>query len=469
MIHAYINNKIIAKQQAHVGSLLNYLNVLDFGATGDGVTDDYAAIQDAVDAAAASTKALRIPAGHYKLSNAIVIDDSGFNLLVEDDAILEFEDNITPVWLIYNTTTPENASGASGAKTGIIVITADNVNIKSYGIYRSNIANNNYEISPGITLYTECLTFYNCSNSNLSGYSTFEDTRNCVGAWDCTNSMFSGLYRKSVNSFHLLQSTIVAIGGSQNIVINTAIDDASVNYANGVIEGIDMNNGNNNITINNVNVNTNIEANGTSNIIVTNSSWKNASVNIQTRSTQKYSSNNFETVSGSNFTGLHIYNCTPELTGDNNEAGKLVTWPDGYDIYDVVFDQYDALIKAGADYQLASILYALYPCTFKSFTFKNSSPKTEIALENNTFIRFSDECIIENGVFENNNFTFAATRAVASVITVLDADYLRFTGNSFTTTNDAGRGAALSQVVGTIVTINNTFIGSWDTEFDLPA
>lgn len=51
-----------------------YLNVLDFGAKGDGITDDQAAFEEALAEAKRLKKPLYVPAGHYLHSNVIEID-----------------------------------------------------------------------------------------------------------------------------------------------------------------------------------------------------------------------------------------------------------------------------------------------------------------------------------------------------------------------------------------------------------
>lgn len=58
-------------------------NVMDYGATGDGVTDDTAALQAAIDAASGVTPAGRVvlPAGVYAISDPLTISTSGVALL----------------------------------------------------------------------------------------------------------------------------------------------------------------------------------------------------------------------------------------------------------------------------------------------------------------------------------------------------------------------------------------------------
>lgn len=49
------------------------VNALDFGAVGNGVTDDTAALQAALDYAVANQKAVVLPSGRYKISNSLII------------------------------------------------------------------------------------------------------------------------------------------------------------------------------------------------------------------------------------------------------------------------------------------------------------------------------------------------------------------------------------------------------------
>jgi hypothetical protein len=60
----YVSSKHHVKQPT-LPQAITYLNVTDFGAVGDGVTDDTAAIQNAMNAAQASSQGLLFPAGTY--------------------------------------------------------------------------------------------------------------------------------------------------------------------------------------------------------------------------------------------------------------------------------------------------------------------------------------------------------------------------------------------------------------------
>lgn len=54
--------------------LEHYLSVKDFGAVGDGVTDDSVAFQNAIDNAIANLNCLHIPAGNYKLTRPLITE-----------------------------------------------------------------------------------------------------------------------------------------------------------------------------------------------------------------------------------------------------------------------------------------------------------------------------------------------------------------------------------------------------------
>lgn len=68
------------------------VNVLDYGAVGDGTTDDTAAIQAAIDAAATSkSRTVRIPygaAGIYKLTNAVFFNTAGITMVWDNNSIV---------------------------------------------------------------------------------------------------------------------------------------------------------------------------------------------------------------------------------------------------------------------------------------------------------------------------------------------------------------------------------------------
>jgi len=79
--HIADHNAIVAEVATHVvkGSLV--YNVKDYGAVGNGTTDDTAAIQAAVTAASAVAGTVYFPAATYKLTATLTISTSGVHLL----------------------------------------------------------------------------------------------------------------------------------------------------------------------------------------------------------------------------------------------------------------------------------------------------------------------------------------------------------------------------------------------------
>lgn len=58
--------------------LREFISVRDYGAVGDGTTDDSGAIQDAIDAALAAGKGLYVPAGVYRCNHTLTISSSAW-------------------------------------------------------------------------------------------------------------------------------------------------------------------------------------------------------------------------------------------------------------------------------------------------------------------------------------------------------------------------------------------------------
>jgi len=77
-------------------------NVLDFGATADGLTDDTAAFQAALEAAAELGGAVLVPAGDYLLAGQLIMDDDGVVLRGEGDGpdgtVLRFANSLTDLF-----------------------------------------------------------------------------------------------------------------------------------------------------------------------------------------------------------------------------------------------------------------------------------------------------------------------------------------------------------------------------------
>lgn len=68
--------------------LRDVVSVLDFGAVGDGVADDTAAIQAAINAVGAAGGAVHIPSGSYLISSTITVVNYGVSLIGESSSAL---------------------------------------------------------------------------------------------------------------------------------------------------------------------------------------------------------------------------------------------------------------------------------------------------------------------------------------------------------------------------------------------
>ena len=65
------------------------INVKDYGAVGDGTTDDTAAIQSAITAASTSHSQVYLPAGKYKITSTLTVPASGYLYLIGDTGAAE--------------------------------------------------------------------------------------------------------------------------------------------------------------------------------------------------------------------------------------------------------------------------------------------------------------------------------------------------------------------------------------------
>jgi hypothetical protein len=78
---ASVNNGTVFQGPSGVGRFLTtasgYINIRQFGAKGDGATDDTAALQAAIDAAANTGRAAYVPSGTYKITSTVLITTVG--------------------------------------------------------------------------------------------------------------------------------------------------------------------------------------------------------------------------------------------------------------------------------------------------------------------------------------------------------------------------------------------------------
>lgn len=88
---------------ATVAKSVGYINILDYGAVGDGVTDNLSVFNSAITAASLSGKAIYIPAGAYSLSNTITLSQG--ITIYGDEPVPTLDCNINPTkgtWLYFN-------------------------------------------------------------------------------------------------------------------------------------------------------------------------------------------------------------------------------------------------------------------------------------------------------------------------------------------------------------------------------
>ena len=80
--------------------LEEYVSVKDFGAKGDGVTDDYTAITNAI--AAAAGKTLIFPNGTYAVRQTIVFDQSDSIIRGEGNVVITMPNDVERTWSVAN-------------------------------------------------------------------------------------------------------------------------------------------------------------------------------------------------------------------------------------------------------------------------------------------------------------------------------------------------------------------------------
>jgi hypothetical protein len=164
------------------------INVQDYGATGDGTTNDQAAIQAAIDAATAANKTVYLPAGRYRVTGPLVLTNNssliGDNLGGGDyrtlnlgGTIIEL-DSATPGTNLFNVS---QAALRSGFVWNIAICNMSLTNNGSggNGLNLVNVANSFFEnlfveaFNYGIRISNGMLNTFNRASVQLCGVSSF--------------------------------------------------------------------------------------------------------------------------------------------------------------------------------------------------------------------------------------------------------------------------------------------------------
>jgi hypothetical protein len=125
-----------------------YLNVLDYGATGDGTTDDTAAIQAAIDAS--NGKPVYVPAGTYVVTSTLEYEPStytnsfgaGLKLIGDGPLVTIFDNRVNgPLIEMITGSTISVFEGAIGAVLEGFLITSTTTTTSNVGIYMTSAYN----------------------------------------------------------------------------------------------------------------------------------------------------------------------------------------------------------------------------------------------------------------------------------------------------------------------------------------
>lgn len=209
------------------------LVVTDFGAKGDGVTDDLAAFRSAIDSAALTGATVLVPAGVYQISNKLILPD-GVRLRGEGMGSELLQTPFNGSLLRYTGTTyaiqlAGHASGvqdlvivdqSNGAANGGIKIMADGRLVENTFI--SNVLVSNFVGGNGLMLRAinnggiAYGTYFNMRVRNAkNGYQIFQDS----GSFINSNSFYNGVISGGGFNYGLRVR-----GGNNNIFYGTVIE-----------------------------------------------------------------------------------------------------------------------------------------------------------------------------------------------------------------------------------------------------
>jgi hypothetical protein len=153
-----ITHRTLADRAADV------VNVRDFGAKGDGIADDTAAIQSAIAAGRSSGKAVEIHAGTYSLSPLTLLGSTASGLTIR---------GIGQVVLLFSAGTAGLTLGDAGHTDGVYNLTLDNLEIQGAGyltyglrlLFAVNLESRHLRVNDGTHIGTGIYTDYSWDNN----------------------------------------------------------------------------------------------------------------------------------------------------------------------------------------------------------------------------------------------------------------------------------------------------------------
>ena len=229
----------------HSLALSMYLNVKDFGATANDVSDDHTAIQAAIDSAALTGSTVFFPAGNYKVSQSLTVP-AGVSLIGEGRGMT-------------STGTPSLGTIITNTGSSVTIrITGTNVSIESLVIYddqNAGAAGGIEVIGDGTIVESVVLnkllisgftdgTALKLKALNAGGvtYCSFYDIRVRYGKVGILIDEASGSFINSNSFYHGAISGdgfdygIHIIGGNNNVFNALVLEPYSSNYGHFVVE-----------------------------------------------------------------------------------------------------------------------------------------------------------------------------------------------------------------------------------------
>lgn len=198
--------------------LRDTVSVKDFGAVGDGVTDDTAAIQAAV----AANKFVYLPAGTYKVSASIdlktypqagLIGESSELTIIKANAV------ITQVINLYDT-----ADIGGGNDYQLTNLRIDGNNLATYGV---NIRFRHWLAADNV-IVQNCTTAWYMADSYISFFNNCR-SRNCTNGFSLQGanhaSAFSNCYVTAATGVPVYVGGIARVDGNVDVIFNNLIID----------------------------------------------------------------------------------------------------------------------------------------------------------------------------------------------------------------------------------------------------